>query len=69
MLTGEVRVRTTRWRRKLVLQVQEYYTVWTDSDTEEGTLKAVERYSWRDAIIEDLQLLGGLHARYTREKV
>lgn len=69
MVTGEVRIRMTRWRRKLVLQVQESYAVWTDDDDEPGMMKQEERYLWRDATIEDLQLLGGIHARYTREKV
>ncbi len=63
-LTGEVRVRVTRWQRKCILQVQKAYELWEeDPDDPKQEIYSLYRHHWVDATIEDVQALGGVQRR------
>lgn len=59
-LTGKTRVRVTRWRQKLILQVQTVYkpngvvvSFYTDGTQAQREPDLV--YEWHDATVADLQ--------------
>jgi len=61
-LTGKTRVRVTRWRQKLILQVETVYQpsgfmvrVYADGTSEECDLDPI--YRWRDATVDDIQAI------------
>ena len=61
-LTGKTRVRVTRWRQKLILQVETVYQprfgmvrIYEDGTSEECDPDPV--YSWRDATVDDIQAI------------